>query len=124
MKSAVLIAADWPGDEVVLVIEDEAQKAALVRVAGPNVKLAFVRDRLAAFMGREAFRELRALTVAKYDAAREAGAHEPAVTALRRVLDTLARELAAVRDDDRSGDPLPGTPLHGAMAEDLAEAGR
>lgn len=123
MKSAVVIDADWPGDEVVLVLDGPAEAMAL-RQHLDGVETGQVGGRLVALMDRVAFRVLCRYVAAACDRVRLDAADGPALRHLRARLDTLTRHLAAARDDDRSGDPLPGTPMHAAMADDLAEAGR
>ena len=124
MKAAVMVDADWPGDEVILVGTVAGFAALPAVIEAPGVTLGRVGENIVALMGRPAFRHLRKAVVALDDATRQReGTHRP-LSAFRAILDTLARELAEARDDDKSGDPLPGTPLHAAMAAELAEAGR
>lgn len=123
MKSAVIIDADWPGDEVVLVLDGPGEAAAL-RQHMDGVDTGEVGSRFVALMDRLAFRVLCRHVAAACDRAPLVPADATHLRALRTRLDTLTRHLAAARDDDRSGDPYPGTPLHAAMAAELAEAGR
>lgn len=123
MKSAVVIDADWPGDEVVLVLDGPGEAMAL-RQHLDGVHTGQVGGRFVALMDRLAFRVLFRHVAAACERSRLDSPDGVALRALRARLITLARHLAAARDDDRSGDPQPGTPLHGAMAPELAEARR
>jgi len=124
MKAAVLIAPDWPGDEVVFVFDDAAETAAH-HVLAEALDATVIKDRAVAVLDRQAFRRLEQKITALVARDGRAGVAAPAwLKAFDARLDRLGRQLAMLRADDRSGDPRPGTPLHAAMAADLAEAGR
>lgn len=120
MKSAVLVDADWPGDQVVITFAPE--EASLLRQDLQAVETGDIGGQVVAVIGRIPFRTLHRYLTNAVD--RREGEHRKITRALLRRCDRLARELQALREGDRSGDPLPRSPLHAAMAENLAEAGR
>ncbi len=126
MKAAVLIAPDWPGDEVCFAFPEDELPLAVAHFLRKHGRTFAARGEGEVILTcRPAFRAVRGEVKAALGGLGETATSAPAwLKAFDARLDMLARLLATHRDDDKSGDPLPGTALHAAMAAELAEAGR
>jgi len=115
MKSAIILSGDWPGDEVVLSFSPE--EFARLREHLDAHPHAPVGDRVLVLIGRTGFRVLHRYLVSAH-------ARSPQDTDLCRLkqsCDLIAGQLRRDREDDRSGDPLPGSALAAALAEEMGE---
>lgn len=113
MKSAIAIAADWPGDQVLLVMEPNGYQRIRQQLEG--VDIARVGAHVVALVGRVEFATLHRHVAACLDRAKADGAAWTELRILSSRLDRIARELRLLREGDPSGDPPAGSPLARAL---------
>lgn len=117
MNAAILYAPDWPGDEVVFAFD--ADEFVQVRHCLELATLGQIGERRFAVFSRTAFAAMARFVEGRLYSHQHPD--NPAPVALRRLhgrVPTIALQLRRAREDDRSGDPAPGS----ALAAQLAEA--
>lgn len=115
MKSTLVIAPDWPGDEAVLIL-DAAEWAALHQHLA-TCDAGQVGDRHLVIMDRVGFRALERYVSQACAIANGRGVLEPQLRLLDGCLTRLGEAFARARRLDQSGDPRPGSDQAVRMAE-------
>lgn len=103
MKSAIIYAPDWAGDEVVLVW-DRAELGDAAHLIERDVR-ASLGDRWVAIFDRTDFSLLHRRVKARLETYRAAGHDLAGLSGFKFQLDRLAERLDRDRRDDRAGDP-------------------